>query len=284
MTPTCASLPADVARAARDVRERAPLVQCLTNEVTTNLVASALLAAGASPTAVSAPGEAEELAAVAGAVLVNLGTLSTDQRATVPTTVATARAAGTPWVLDPVAVSVLSRRTRLARELLASGPAVVRGNASEVRALTGEGSGGRGVDATDTVDAAGAAAARIAARTGGTVAVSGAIDWISDGMTRVRVAVGHPLLASITGAGCALGGLTAAYCAVADPLTAAVGATAALGTAAEVAARDANGPASFQVALIDALHDQDPDALHERVRDALDIAAEAHAGAAGGTR
>lgn len=277
MTPAHAhaGLPTAVARAARDVRARGPLVQCLTNEVTTNLVANVLLAVGASPAMAASPGEAEELASVADAVLVNLGTLGADQRRSVPATVAVAHGARTPWVLDPVAVGVLSVRTRLAEDLLAHGPAVVRGNASEVRALAGQGGGGRGVDSADAVEAAGPAAALLARGPVGAVAVSGPVDLVTDGSVRLRVAVGDPLLTAITGAGCALGGLTAAYCAVAPPLVAALGATTALGVAAEEAVRHARDPASFQVALVDALHAQDPDALAARLADALDVAAEA---------
>ncbi|MFC8193463.1 hydroxyethylthiazole kinase [Cellulomonas sp. NPDC057328] len=257
-TPAVPCPPEDLAARAGlaldDLRARTPLVQCLTNEVTTNLVANALLAIGASPAMASAPGEAEELAAVAGAVLVNLGTLGPDQRAAVAPTVAVAAGAGTPWVLDPVAVGVLSVRTRLAARLVAERPAVVRGNASEVRALAGLTTAGRGVDAGDEVDAAAEAADALALRTGGAVAVSGPVDLVTDGRTRVRLAVGDRLLTTVTGAGCALGGLVAAFAAVTDPLTAGAGASTALGVAAERAAQVARGPGSFVPALLDELH------------------------------
>jgi hydroxyethylthiazole kinase len=247
------------------LRASGPLVQCLTNEVTTNLVANSLLAVGASPAMAAVPGEAEELAGVAGAVLVNLGTLDPDLRACVEPTVATAVGARTPWVLDPVAVGVLSVRTRLAARLVAERPAVVRGNASEVRALAGRLSAGRGVDARDGVDAAREAATGLAARHGTVVAVSGPVDLVTDGEHEVRLAVGHPLLTRITGAGCALGGLTAAFAALTEPLVAAVGATTLLGLAAEQAAVAAAGPASFQVALVDHLFAIAPDDLAARV-------------------
>lgn len=265
-------LAASCAQALDDLRARTPLVQCLTNEVTTNLVANALLALGASPAMASAPGEAEELAGVAGALLVNLGTLGPDQRAAVEPTVAVAAGAGTPWVLDPVAVGVLSVRTRLAGRLLAERPAVVRGNASEVRALAGLASAGRGVDARDDVDAAAAAADAVAGWTGGAVAVSGPVDLVTDGRRHVRLAVGDRLLTTITGAGCALGGLVAAFAAVTDPLTAGVGASAALGTAAERAALVARGPGSFPAALLDELHALTSDDLAARVAIAAQVA------------
>lgn len=246
-------LAARAGAALTELRARTPLVQCLTNEVTSNLVANAVLAIGASPAMASVPGEAEELAGSAGAVLVNLGTPGPDQRACVEATVAAAVGAGVPWVLDPVAVGVLSVRTRLAARLLAERPTVVRGNASEVRALAGEVSAGRGVDARDAVEAAASAARALAGATGGAVAVSGPVDLVTDGSATLRLAVGDPFLARVTGAGCALGGLTAAFAAVTDPVAAAVGASTALGVAAERAAVVARGPGSFVVALLDEL-------------------------------
>jgi len=262
---TTKGLATAAAEAFARLRATTPLVQCLTNVVTTNLVANALLAVGASPAMADVPGEAEELAGVAGAVLVNLGTPAPDQRASIAGTVAAARGAGTPWVLDPVAVGVLSWRTRTALGLLVERPAVVRGNASEVRALAGVAGAGRGVDARHGVDDARDAAARVAATTGGAVAVSGPVDLVTDGGTQVRLATGHAWLARVTGAGCALGGLCAAFAAVADPLVAAVGASALLGLAAEDAARSAAGPASFQVALLDRLASFGPDELASRL-------------------
>jgi hydroxyethylthiazole kinase len=254
-------LAAAAGAALAELRRTRPLVQCLTNEVTTNLVANAVLAIGATPAMASVPGEAEQLAGVAGAVLVNLGTPGPDQRACIETTVATAVRAGVPWVLDPVAVGVLSVRTALAERLLTAGPAVVRGNASEILALAGLESRGRGVDAHDGVDAAQDAARAVAAVTGGAVAVSGPVDLVVGGGALVRLPGGDALLASITGAGCVLGALVAAFAAVAGPLTTAVGASAAMAVAAERAAVGARGPASFQVALLDELYRLEPDDL-----------------------
>lgn len=250
-----------VAAALVRLRDARPLVQCLTNEVTTNLVANALLAIGATPAMAAVPGEAEQLAAVADAVLVNLGTPGPDQRACIETTVATAVRAGVPWVLDPVAVGVLSVRTGLAERLLGAGPAVVRGNASEILALAGLESRGRGVDAHDGVDAARGAASTVAAVTGGAVAVSGPVDLVVAAGSVARLRGGHVLLTSITGAGCALGALVAAFAAVTDPVTAAVGASSAMAVAAERAAVTAHGPGSFQVALLDELYRLAPDEL-----------------------
>jgi hydroxyethylthiazole kinase len=232
----------------------APLVHCLTNTVVQTLTANALLAVGAAPAMVDEPAEAEGFAAVASAVLVNVGTVSERTARAMRLATGSAARAGTPWVLDPVAVGALTYRTELAAELLASRPAVVRGNASEVMALAGAGSGGRGVDSTAKVDDALDAAVALARRTGGVVAVSGEVDVVTDGSRTVRVGGGSVLLTRTTGAGCALGALVAAYVAVTDdPLTGAVAAHAHVALAAEAAASAGPGPGTFAPLWLDAL-------------------------------
>lgn len=249
------------------LRIDAPLVQCVTNTVTTNFVANAVLAAGASPAMVDIPGEAGLFAGAAGAVLINVGTPAAEQRAAMLEAARAASAAATPWVLDPVAVGALPIRTGLVRELLALRPAVVRGNASEIRALAGVGSGARGVDTVDGVDAARGAAIEIARAHGAVVAVSGAVDLVTDGASAVRIANGTELFTRITGAGCALGAITAAFTAVGDDrLSAAVAACLVYAVAGELAAERTGAPGSFAVALLDALSAVDATALIERAR------------------
>ncbi|WP_144759533.1 hydroxyethylthiazole kinase [Curtobacterium sp. 9128] len=261
------------------VRARAPLVQCITNTVVQNVTANVLLALGASAAMVDVPTEAGPFARVADALLVNTGTPHAESRVA---SVEAARAAvdhGTPWVLDPVAVGSLPVRTALARELLPLGPTVLRGNPSEVLALLGDAAGGRGVDSTAGTDEAraSAVAAVLAARTGdgtGTagpraVAVSGPVDLIAGSRAQdgsgavVRVANGSAMLTRITGGGCALGAVVAAFTAVApdDPLGASVAGTAVHTIAAELAARDAAGPGSFSVHFLDRLASLTPDEL-----------------------
>lgn len=165
------------------------------------------------------------------------------------------REAGTRWVLDPVGVGVLPVRTAFAHRLAGMGPAVIRGNASEIRALSGNGSGGRGVDSVDEVDDAADDAVGLARSTGAVVAVSGIVDLVTDGNVVVRIGNGHELFTQITGAGCALGGVIAAFAATGDDtFTATVAACATYAVAGELAARDCGGPGSFAVALLDALH------------------------------
>lgn len=236
------------------VREREPLIQCLTNDVVVNFTANVLLALGAAPAMVDIPEESGVFAPVAGGLLINLGTPHAERRRAMEVAAAAAAEAGTPWVLDPVAIGALPERTALAHRLRDRGPRVVRGNASEILALAGSGGGGRGVDATSPVEAAAAAAAEIASRTGGVVAVSGAVDLITDGSRTARVANGDVLLTRVTGGGCALGAVMAAFAAVEEDAFVATSAAVLVYTvAAERAAAVATGPGGFAVAFLDAL-------------------------------
>lgn len=238
----------------QQVRTTHPLVQCLTNSVTPKLMANVLIAVGASPAMVDIPREAGEFAAIASGVVINLGTPHAEQREAMLEAANSANAAGTPWVLDPVAVGALSVRTELAQRLTLLRPGVVRGNASEIRALAGLGAGGQGVDSLESSEDAVDAATELSRACGAVVAVSGAVDIISDGSRVVRIANGDPLLTQITGAGCALGAVVAAFAGVTeDRMAATVAGCAVYAIAAELAAETARGPGSFEVALIDAL-------------------------------
>ncbi|RIJ56740.1 hydroxyethylthiazole kinase [Clavibacter phaseoli] len=249
------------------LRERAPLVQCITNAVVTGFTANVLLALGAAPAMTDVPTEAGPFARIASGLLVNLGTPHAEQRKAAVEAAHAAREAGTPWVLDPVAVGALPVRTRLAHELVALSPTIVRGNASEVIALATGGAGGRGVDATDEVEAALDAATLLAGTYGTVVAVSGPVDHITDGTRIVRVATGDALLTKVTGGGCALGAVMAAFASLdPDPLRAAVAATSVYTIAAEIAAEGARGPGSFAVALLDALDAVTPELVARRER------------------
>ncbi|WBU38814.1 hydroxyethylthiazole kinase [Homoserinibacter sp. YIM 151385] len=247
------------------VRAGAPLVQCITNSVVVNVTANALLALGASAAMVDIPAEAGPFARVASGLLLNLGTPTAEQREAMLEAVAAANDAGTPWVLDPVAVGSLPVRTPLGHTLRDLRPTVVRGNASEIIAVAGSGAGGRGVDASDGVDAAVPAARSLAERTGGVVAVSGPVDVVTDGRDLVRIANGDALLTRITGGGCALGAVMAAFAAVdADRFATTVAAITVYTVAAELAAERASGPGSFQAAFLDALAAVDAGTVRSR--------------------
>lgn len=238
------------------VRETAPLVQCITNYVAMNVAANVLLAAGASPAMVHTEDEAGEFAAIAGALTVNIGTLSPPWIAGMKAAAKGAAGAGKPWVLDPVAHFATALRRQAVAELLALRPAIVRGNSSEIIALAGGQGAGRGVDSTDPVEQAEAVARQFSATQRLVVAVTGPVDFITDGRRAVRVHGGSPLMAKVTALGCSLTALVGAFAAVAPdaPFDATAAAVAAFAVAGETAGQDADGPGSFAVRFLDALH------------------------------
>ena len=256
-------LQSGIVEAASKVRANNPMAGSITNSVTIDFVANAQLAVGGSAAMVYLPDEGECLVAAGGAVYINMGTLLPVYEETLPRTAAAARAAGKPWVLDPVGIGIGSLRTKLLRGFKPYKPAIVRGNASEIIALAGlwglEGEAAdlsrvRGVDTTDTVDAARDAAVALARYTGGAVVVSGEVDLITDGTTVAKSHGGSPLMSKITGCGCSQGGVLAVYACAADPFTAAVCGTAVYNVAGTRAAAVADAPASFKVAFIDELY------------------------------
>ena len=268
-----AALRASLARAVAAVQAESPLAPSITNTVTQNFVVNAQLAVGGSAAMVYLPDEGEQVAAMGGAVYLNLGTLLPIYEQTIPRTARACVEAGTPWVLDPVGLGIGQLRTDLLRGLRATPPAIVRGNASEIIGLAklwglgsdgvaaegSQGEGPRGVDTTDEVDAARTAAVALARFIGGAVAVSGPVDLVTDGAVVVRIPGGSPLMCAVTGSGCSLGGVAAVYACVADPFTAALTATTLYNLAGARAAGRCEGPGSFQVAFLDELHRATPE-------------------------
>jgi hydroxyethylthiazole kinase len=246
-----------------EMRAAAPLVQCITNYVAMNVAANAMLAAGASPAMVHAEEEAGEFAAIAAALTVNIGTLSPPWVAGMQAAVRGAQAAGKPWVLDPVAHFATGLRRRTVAELLALHPTVVRGNASEIIALAGGQSAGRGVDSGDPVEQAEAAAVALARQHGLVVAVTGATDFVTDGQRGAHVQGGSELMPKVTALGCALTCVVGAFVAIrpAAPVDATVAALALFAAAGTQAARKAKGPGSFAWRFLDRLAAVDAEAL-----------------------
>ncbi|MFK0403940.1 hydroxyethylthiazole kinase [Microbacterium sp. NPDC090225] len=253
------------------LRAAPPLTHCITNAVVTGFTANVLLAIGAAPAMVDIVGESGMFAGVASGLLVNLGTPTPEQRAASLEAADAATRSGTPWVLDPVAIGALPVRTSLAGELAALRPTAIRGNASEILALAGMSAGGRGVDSTDSTEAARDAARHLAQRHGSIVAVSGAVDLLTDGERIVRLSNGDALLTRVTGGGCALGAVMAAFLGAAratgaGSLDAIAAASLVYTIAAEDAAAAAAGPGSFAVALLDALAAIEPADVIVRAR------------------
>jgi hydroxyethylthiazole kinase len=253
----------------RALRERRPLVHQVTNYVVMNETANATLALGALPVMAHARDEVEEMVALAGALVLNIGTLSPHWVDAMLAAGKAANAAGIPVVLDPVGAGATSYRTETARRILDEVEvAVLRGNQGEVATLVGVGAEVRGVESIATAGEPGELA-RAAGRSLGLVAsVTGPVDHVSDGDGLLAIANGHELLASVTGTGCMSSAITGCFLAVKrdEPLAAAAEALAAFGVAGEDAARGAKGPGSFHVGLYDALAALDPDTLDDRAR------------------
>ena len=248
------------------LRERKPLVHSITNYVVMNETANAVLALGALPVMAHAADEVQEMVGLAGALVLNIGTLEESWIDSMLLAGAAANERGVPVVLDPVGAGATTYRTDTAKRILdAVHVAVLRGNAGEVATLVGVEAEVRGVE---SIDAGGDAAelAREAARTLRLVAsVTGVVDHVSDGERTVAVANGHGLLATVTGTGCMSTVLTGCFLAAKeDVLEAATEALVAFGVAGEDAAVGAKGPGSFHVALYDALAALDPATLTGR--------------------
>lgn len=255
-----------VVDALAELRAKTPLVHALTNYVAAGFTANVLLAAGASPAMVDNVEEAGLFAGVADGVLINLGTPQNALRESYVLAAQSAQKAGTPWVLDPIGAGGLPWRGDLARELLAFAPTAVRGNASEIIGLHGLGGGGRGVDSS--ADPAGAVdSARGLLESAAAVSASGPVDHLVGAGTDalVKIGGGSKLLTKVTGTGCSLGALVAAYAAVTpDGLTALASAHTHVAVASEIAAGKTSAPGFFAVAYLDALHDVTADDIRGR--------------------
>jgi hydroxyethylthiazole kinase len=251
----------------RAMRDGKPLVHQITNYVVMNETANATLAIGALPVMAHAGEEVEEMAGIASALVLNIGTLSRHWIDAMLLAGAAASARGIPIVLDPVGAGATEFRTATARRILElGGVTVVRGNAGEVATLVGAEAEVRGVESMGA-GIEPAELAREAARRLGTIAsVTGPVDHVSDGTRVLAVANGHPLLATVTGTGCMSSALTGCFLAAKPdaPLEAAAEALAAFGVAAEDAAAGAAGPGTFHARLYDALYALDPASLDAR--------------------
>ena len=245
------------------MRQKNPLVQNITNFVAMNIAANVMLAVGASPAMVHSAEEAGEFAEIAAALTVNIGTISPDFLDGMKQAAQAAGETGKPWVLDPVAHFATAYRRAAVADLMALKPTVIRGNASEIIALSGEHASGQGVDSGDSVASAEAAARALAIRQDCVVAVTGERDFVTDGHRAVHVLGGSALMPKVTALGCSLTCVVGAYLGTVPdrPFEATVGALSLFATAGELAGRDAQAPGSFAVRFLDLLAEVTPDAV-----------------------
>ncbi|AFX99202.1 hydroxyethylthiazole kinase [Candidatus Endolissoclinum faulkneri L2] len=237
------------------LRNRAPLVQNITNFVAMNMVANAQIAVGASPAMVHALEEAAEFTKIADALTINIGTVDAYWENSMIAAASMASTINKPWVLDPLALGATKFRHRLASRLLAIKPTVLRGNASEIIALNGIWKPrGKGVDSSDTVADAENAARNLARFISGIVAISGEVDFVTNGERSVRVFGGSQIMSKVTAIGCALTGVIGAFLVEQEPFGATIAAHASFSYAGNIAAQNSLGPGTFNSAMIDALY------------------------------
>lgn len=255
------------------VRTRGPLVHSITNFVVMNFNANVLLALGASPVMAHAREEVEDMAGIAQALVLNIGTLEPAWIESMKLALARGRARGIPVVLDPVGAGATPYRNRALAELFEVGaPTILRGNGSEIMSVAGLAVATRGVDSNAASDEAVGAAQRLATATRGVVCVSGAVDHVVDAQGRhARLSNGHVWMTRVTGVGCSATAMIGAFAAVQpDAWRATTAAMALLGVVGEVAAERTQaaggGVGTYQAHLLDGLHLLDEATFLARLR------------------
>ncbi len=240
------------------IREKSPLIHNITNFVVMNSSANILLAIGASPVMAHCLSEVEEMTSIAGALVLNIGTVQEDWTESMICAAKTANSKGIPVILDPVGAGATKLRSETVERIMKETEiSVLRGNASEIFSLASSEVKTRGVDSSllissDHIDTA----KEIADNYKCIIAISGEEDLITDGNQVLRVANGHPVMTRVTGTGCGLTAVTAAFCAVAEGklLQATASAFAFYGLCADKAVKTSDKPGSFSVAFLDTLY------------------------------
>lgn len=247
-----------IAEVIKEVREKTPLVQAITNYVTINDCANILLCAGASPAMCEAKEEVEEFVELVSALYINIGTLTKEQEEASLLAAKRAAELNKPVVLDPVACGAISRKKEIVRKLLEIGNiSVIKGNIGEIKSLAGQSGKVRGVDSIDDGDGAVEACIELARKYGAVVAATGQTDVITDGDRTCLIENGTRMLTLITGAGCMVGALTAATAGVwEDNLISTTAAITAMGLAGEKAVNSMEQPlpGTFRVKLFDSMY------------------------------
>lgn len=255
-----------------ELRNKAPLVHNITNYVTVNDVANALLAIGASPIMADDMDETADITAISSALVINIGTLN---KRTIASMIASGKKANElaiPVVFDPVGAGASKLRNDTTKEILEQIKiAILRGNLSEVSFVAGLAVSTKGVDSSeaDEKNDSVAVAKAVAKKLNCVVAITGAVDVISDGERVVKIANGHKMLSRVTGTGCMTTALVGAFAGAGkDYFTAAVGGVASMGIAGEIAFEKAGeiGTGSFHMAIIDALSQLDGELMAGRAK------------------
>lgn len=247
-----------IADTLKEVREKTPLVQAITNYVTINDCANILLSFGASPAMCEAKKEVEQFVRMVSALYINLGTLTEEQKDAAILAAKEATRLNKPIVLDPVACGAITRKIEVINELFeVSKISVIKGNIGEIKFLAGCEGKVRGVDSIDDGTGVVEACKKLAKRYDTVVAATGKTDIITDGNRVCLIDNGTPMLSLITGAGCMVGALTAATAGVCqDKFISSAASVMTMGLAGEMAAKSIGQelPGTFRVKLIDYIH------------------------------
>lgn len=245
-----------IAQQLEQVRQKAPLVHNITNFVVMNNTANALLALGASPVMAHAVNEVTDMVNIAGALVINMGTLSEQWVEAMLAAGKQAKANGTPVVFDPVGVGATPYRTEVAQKIIDKcQPSVIRGNGSEIMALLNSNTKTKGVDSTASSESAVDSAKELARQTGAVVVISGPTDYITDGKEVLEVKNGDTMMTKVTGMGCTATAVIGAFVAAEkDYLKATFAAMAVMSIAGELAVKKSAGPGSLQMNFLDTIY------------------------------
>jgi hydroxyethylthiazole kinase len=247
------------------LREKKPLIHNITNYVVMNYTANALLAMGASPVMAHARNEVEEMVSYAGALVLNIGTLTADWIESMIIAGRKASEKKTPIILDPVGSGATTLRTGSAKKIIEqTNIDVIRGNASEILSLRHKDSKTKGVDSLHSVEDAAETAKILAKELKTILAITGPVDLVTNGDSTLRVSNGHPLMGYVTGTGCTATVTIGAFLAIDEnPVSATATALAFFGLAGEVAGEKASAPGSFMIEMINALYSISPEQLKD---------------------
>lgn len=250
------------------VRNTSPLIHNITNYVVMNNTANALLSIGASPVMAHSIAEVEDMAGIASALVLNIGTLEPEWVKAMLLAGKIAAKRNIPLVFDPVGAGATPYRNRVCKQIIAEcNPTIIRGNASEILALNNHNSNTKGVDSVDASSVAVEAAQALAEETGAIVAISGQTDYITDGRRIQTVTNGNPMMAKVTGMGCTASAIVAAFAAVnPDFLQAAQNGMYIMGIAGEIAAAESAGNGSLQVNFLDQLYNINAEIIKQNIK------------------
>lgn len=250
------------------IRKQSPLIHNITNYVVMNNTANALLAIGASPVMAHSVDEVEEMVSIASSLVINIGTLDAAWVEAMLIAGKKALQKSTPVVFDPVGAGATTYRSKVCKQIIEEcKPSIIRGNASEIIALLNTEAQTKGVDSTNTSDAALNSAKALASLTNSVVVISGESDYITNGTVVETVKNGHPMMEKVTGMGCTATSIVAAFAAVNNnQLEAATHAMSVMSIAGEIAAAISKGNGSLQVNFLDTLFNIDEDMISKNIR------------------